>query len=384
MILLVYANAGHGHKKAALAIQEEVKRQNPDQTCETMDILSLTSQSLSMLYPGSYQFLVTYMPFLWHFFYHFLDRKNMYPILFPFRNLMNRFVLSTFKHYLIKKNPKMIIFTHFLGIPQAINLRKRGRISSNIDVCITDFEAHSFWIYPEVDKYYAMCDETKEGIIDKWEITPDRVMTTGIPVSYKFKPAGTEEKLELKKKYNLDPNRLTLVFSNGSFGFGPTEEVLAYLAQFSDQIQVIIVCGKNKKMYERLSEKDFIFPLTLFKFVDFMPDLMKMADVLISKPGGITSSESLAVNVPMIISTTIPGQEEGNRAILEKYGVCWELKTCEQIKTIIKRILENPKILKMKKEHIQQLAKPNAAQDIAIHIFKNIKKSSEKSTNTTQ
>lgn len=370
MILIIYANAGYGHKKAALAIQEEIKRKDPRQECEVMDILSLTSQSLEFLYPGSYKFLVTYMPWLWRLGYRILDRKRMYPIIFPFRNMMNRSVLYPFKHYLMKKNPKVIIFTHFLGIPRAINLRKQGKISGKINVCITDFETHSFWIYPEVDKYYVMCEETKKEITDKWEIPEDRVMTTGVPIAHKFQPPAEKERKPLSKKYRLDPNRMTLFFSSGSFGIGPTEDLLAYLAQFSDQIQVIIVCGKNRKMQDKLMEKDFLFPVIIYGFVDCMHELMKISDILIAKPGGITTCESLSQGIPMIISSLIPGQEEGNRNVLAKYDACWELKSSEDIKTLMKEILENPEMLRKKKENIQKLAKPHASQDITEHVLK--------------
>lgn len=364
MILIVYASTGFGHKKAALALQEEFLAQNPKEPCEALDILSLTPQFHSHFYAGMYWFLANHTPSLWSFFYHLLDKKQFHQLLFPLSQIINHPILGDFKDYLIENQPRCLFFTHFLGLYAALELRKSGQISCPIKAVVTDFFAHSFWIYPPVDEFCVMHEDTKKELTSKWGIDEDKIRVTGIPVSRKLTQTTQKKDPAFLKSLGLSKNRLTLLFTSGAFGLGPMVRWLEVLRPLADHIQAIVVCGNNHKLKKLLDQKRFPYPAAIFGFVDNMPELMSVSDLLIAKPGGITMCEALTKAIPIVISSVIPGQEEGNLKMLREHDACWYPESAEKFMVLVKNILDHPDLLEKKSANMVRLAKPYASWEI--------------------
>jgi len=363
MIFIIYANAGFGHKKAAEAIEDGFKKKSSSVETKLIDILEFTPKWFSYTYSGSYRFLATKMPWLWGAGFHVCDFRPLFYLIFFFRKIINRMLLGSFIRYVEKFNPDTLIFTHFLGIHTSAMLVKKKKLSAKIYVSVTDFFAHSFWIDYDVDGYFVMDKHSKVEMVDKWKIAPVKVFPHGIPISSKFSVNHRP-----KEDVDLSTRPLRILFSSGSFGHGPIIQTLNFLNPFKNKIEVTVVCGNNKKAKETLSKVSFQFPVKVFGFVDNMDELMSQTDLLIAKPGGITTCEALSQKVPMIISSYIPGQEEGNLRILEEYEVCWRLKKPGDIQRIISEVLTNTEDLENKRKIMNALAKPNATSDIIDHI----------------
>jgi processive 1,2-diacylglycerol beta-glucosyltransferase len=165
---------------------------------------------------------------------------------------------------------------------------------------------------------------------------------------------------------------LTVLFTSGSFGIGPTEATLDSFAEFNGRIQALIVCGKNKHLYSRLNQRKFTFPVILFGFVDNMYEIMSACDLLIAKPGGATVCESLAKGIPIIISAAIPGQEHFNAKWLTEHRAAFRVKSVAEIKELISQILTQPQILETARQSIRGIAKPFAARDLVNFLFDRI------------
>ena len=351
MTLIVYGSAGMGHKKAALALAEELEARG--ESSEVLDSLTLTPNLFSKFYTGIYWWAITYAPWLWKLGFLFTDLPWVHYASLLIEKHAGRGALRRFEKYLCQKNPKHIIFTHFLGIQSAIELRRRGLIQSSLRVVVTDFYAHAFWIYPPVDEFCVMAEETKQDMIRKWHVPAAKIRVTGIPISRKFQSVRRTKQ-----------ERLALLFSSGSFGIGPTEQLLKSLEPLSSNIQAIVVSGQNEKMRLHLNAIRFPFPVVIMGLVSNMEELMAQSDVLVAKPGGITTCEALAMGLPMIISSVIPGQEEGNRDLLLRNDACWALRSPGELTQVIQNIIDHPEALEAKRKNIARLAKPNAAQSI--------------------
>ncbi len=377
MILLVYANAGYGHKKAAEALLEEIKHRNPDKDCKAIDILDFTPKFFSVLYTGTYRFLATYLPWFWGACFHLYDQKILFPFLFLFRKWGNRSVLGRYVRYLEDVQPECLVFTHFIGIHTTCDLRSKGKISSSIMVSVTDFYAHSFWIDYAVDSYFVMDKRSKQAMGDKWKINSNQIHSFGIPIRTLFAERKEDEKDKLIQEYGFSKEKLTLLFSSGSFGYGPIKELLDSLNNCSEHIQAIVVCGNNKSAFMQLSTLSYSYPVKVLGFVNNMDELMEVSDVLVAKPGGITTSEALSKEIPMVISSYIPGQEEGNLKLLQEYDICWKLNKPSDVVGVIKEIEANPHVLAEKRKIIKALAKPNSSSDIVDHILNSVERAAD-------
>jgi processive 1,2-diacylglycerol beta-glucosyltransferase len=211
-----------------------------------------------------------------------------------------------------------------------------------------------------------MADETKQDLVRRG--IPDGMITAGgIPILPTFKPTG--RKNEILKKYGLEENRFTLLLTSGSFGLGPQEAILEELKAFKDKVQCFVVCANNKELKTILESKTYPYPVKIFGFIDFMPDLMEASDLMVAKSGGSTTSEALTKGVVMVVMAPIPGQETRNVKLLKIRDAAYFLNDSHEIHDIIKSILDDPTTLQKKHDAIKRLAKPDASDDLVKMIL---------------
>jgi len=255
----------------------------------------------------------------------------------------------------------VIISTHFLAPEILGRAKQKGLIPSKMVTVITDFYPHTVWVNPGTDLYWVMADETQSDLL-KRGIPENQIVVGGIPILPTFKPAG--RKKEILKKYGLEENRFTILLTSGSFGLGPQEAILEELNAFKDKIQCFVVCGNNKELKAILDAKQYPYPVKIFGFINFMPDLMEASDLMVAKSGGSTTSESLTKGVLMVVMHPIPGQETRNVKLLKIRQAAFFLEKPEGIHDIVKTILDDPKVLQQKQAAVQALAKPDAADHL--------------------
>jgi processive 1,2-diacylglycerol beta-glucosyltransferase len=355
-IIIAYASAGAGHFKAAQAIYNYL-RLDKDLCVTLIDVLDESIPSFRDFYRSGYDFIVKYFPSFWALCFFVTHTQVLRPIAHRLRLAVNRINTKKFLRFLVEANPDYILSTHILSSEIAAYLKKKNRIQSKLFTVITDFGVHSFWVAEGTDKYFVACDFTKAELI-KEGVSPENIYITGIPVDYKFLRCFSRK--AICAKLGLSENRFTALVMTGSFGIGPLEEIVDLLHQ---DIQMLVVCAKNKRLYSRLKDKNYP-SVRVFAFVDNIEELMAVSDVIITKGGGLTISELLVQEITPVFICPIPGQEKKNIRVLASYGIGQEAKTAWQIKRIILDYKEHPEGLAKIKQKIRQIKKPFAVKEL--------------------
>ncbi len=364
---IIHATAGEGHRKIALAVEDAFKRLGrTDLEIRQLNALDYVDTMFQKTYAPIYYWAVRHAPNLWGASYELLDHACVYQPLRPLRAFTNNLHAKALLDDSVRHQPDVIVSTHFLSPEILGRAKQHGKIHAAMHTVITDFYPHTFWVNPGTDHYWVMADETKAELTRRG-VDPKIVTAGGIPILPAFKPAGN--RLEILKKHGLAADRFTILLTSGSFGLGPQEAILEELKAFGDKIQCFVVCANNKALKGILDAKTYPFPVKVFGFIDFMPELMEASDLMIAKSGGSTTSEALAKGVAMVVMEPIPGQETRNAKLLKQRDAAYFLKDPAEIRAIVGGILRDPKELEQKKAAIQSLAKPNAAEDFVATVL---------------
>ncbi len=364
---IIHATAGEGHRKIAIAIQDAFARSGrADLQVRLLNCLDYASPALQKTYAPLYYWAVTNAPGLWGWFYEVLDHAWVYALVRPFRALTNSFHAKKLLKDIVENQPDVIISTHFLPPEILGRAKQKGLIHSKMISVITDFYPHTFWVNPGTDHYWVMAEETKQDLIRRGVPVAD-ITDGGIPVVPKFKPTG--KRGEILRSHGFDENRFTILLTSGSFGLGPQEAILEELKAFKDRVQCFVVCANNKELKALLESKTYPYPVKIFGFIDFMPDLMEASDMMVAKSGGSTTSEALTKGVVMVVMHPIPGQETRNVKLLKLRQAAFFLEEPCEIRAIVKSVLEDPAVLSQKRAAIQRLSRPNAAEDLVRKVL---------------
>ena len=356
-VVIACTSAGAGHLKAAEALYNYFQSRDPALDLTLIDVLAESDFLFGNFYSRGYSFIINHAQWLWRFIFHVTAQKNLQPALTKVRTLNNRLNTQNFRQYLIQCDPGIIISTHYLASNIASNLKEQGKIKSKLVTVVTDFGVHPFWVYAQTD-LYAVASETSRQELLKLGVSDDKIKVTGIPVDSRFL-AGFN-KLELRRKFNLDPEKFAVLIMSGSFGIGPIEEIVKLLL---DQVQLLVVCARNKKLFSRLSSRNYP-GVKVFGFVDNIEELMAVSDLIVTKPGGLSIAELLAMEIAPVFISAIPGQEAQNIKILSQYGIGERAANPSRVKEIVLDYLKSPQKIKIVKERIELIRKPNACQEI--------------------
>lgn len=353
--IIFYASAGAGHRKAAEALFNYYNKRS--QNVQLVDALDKTNFLFKNIYTTGYLLMINHAMWLWKFLFWVTSLKHagklIKAIIFTV-NLINSRPLIKF---LIAEQPDIIISTHFLPPEIAGYLKKNRKIKSKLVTVITDFGVHPFWITKETDIYIAASPFTKEQLIQK-SVGADKIKTLGIPIEEKFIKRLNKELL--LKKLELLPDKFTVLITTGSFGIGPIEKIVELLYK---EAQITVVCAKNKKLFSRLKSKNYS-NVKIYGFIDNIEELMAVSDIVIAKPGGLTISEILAMELAPIFIYPIPGQETNNIAVLKNYGI-GELACCSNnvFEYVMKYKNDSGKLNEIKQK-IKKIKRPFAAREI--------------------
>ncbi|MEW5895460.1 MAG: glycosyltransferase [Candidatus Omnitrophota bacterium] len=355
-ILIIYATAGAGHKKAAEALYNRLLKENRHEVVFA-DALDYTTPFFRQSYSRVYTFLITRIPWLWGFFFELLNQPWMSLVMEGMNRLNQAVNARSLDQYLREQQFDYIFSTHFFPSDVAGYLKRIGKIKSIVITVITDFDVHRIWLARGVDRYAVASDWTREKT-RLLGIPKDKTIVTGIPTDEKF--SSHRDNSLLKKKLGLNENLFTVLIATGSFGIGPIEQIVDKLTG----MQVLVVCGHNRRLAERLAKKaESHAALKVYGFVNNMDELMSVADAMITKPGGLSIAEALVTSLPLIFFNAIPGQEENNVKVLAVYrvGVSGPVSG---IVSVLRGFQDSPEEYRSARLRAQQLGKPNAAADI--------------------
>jgi len=258
---------------------------------------------------------------------------------------------------LLEENADAIVTTHFILPNIASYLKRKKGFKSKLYTVITDNGPHSFWLSDSMDKFFVGSELAKDETL-KRGIPEAKIMVTGIPTTKEF--SGKFDITLLDEKYKIDRARKTVFLLSGGYGVGPLEKILKSLNNCGTDIQAIVVCGHNEKVYKEIEvlKKDLKYPVILFGFTDKVAELMAVSDVMITKAGGVSTTEALNAKLPMILFASIPGQETWNEKLLTSQGAGIKAKKVEEIPSIADRILLSEDVNESVRAGIGKIRRP--------------------------
>jgi len=350
-ILILSATFGDGHKQVAKAISEAVEYTLPNASPIILDIMEWIHP---YLYPVSlfvYKRGIKRFPQVYSYFYKKTRVKNSFSTKL---NSLFTFGLQTMLEVIQRIKPRVVVSTYPFAAGIISKLKEQGLINIPAVTIITDYTDHSYWIHPYTDLYIVGSNQVRDRLISLG-IEDDKIKNTGIPVRQKFIESQPRELL--LEKYGMNSNKFTLLLMGGGDGFiGKGRSTFRALESVSQTLQLIIVCGRNKKLKKQLELelKDYKHDVLLLGFCENIQELMAISDLMITKPGGVTTSEALAMGLPLLIYHPLPGQEEDNAEFLWKSGLAFLAKTENDLILKIESILNDSRDLKS----MQQLTEP--------------------------
>lgn len=364
-ILIVYATAGIGHKKASLAVKAALDEMAPQDTQVTIiDALDYTNAFFKWSYLQAYLLMVNKLPTFWGLAYYLTDNKFV-DILISFVRRVNNWINSRkLEAYLAETKPDVIVSTHFFASEVVSDLKKRGLCKSRLITVVTDYRLHSWWVADHTDMYVVGGEDAKEDLL-KWQVPEEKIRVLGIPIEPVFSKG--HDTAAILKNSGLREDKFTILVVGGGFGVGPIEEIIKIAGSISDKVQIIAVCGHNESLVSKLEalKPTLKADLKILGFVNNVYEYMEVAEVLISKSGGITTSESLAKELPLIVISPIIGQETRNCDFLIDHRAAIRLSNVNELKGVLEDLHSHPEKLRQLTEAIRLIKKPDSCYDVA-------------------
>lgn len=376
-VLVLYAKYGGGHLSAANSIQNFIEENYYfDTQVKSVDCVEYASPVLSGLTIEAYKDMAKKAPWAWKKVYYNSENGALSHISTDISKKMARKLHTLFKEFL----PDIVISTHPFATQMTSYLKEHENVDCKLATVLTDFAPHAQWLVGKdyCDLFFVSNDDMKTELINDYNIPETKVFVTGIPLSDRFLDNFKEDEcfdvLRLKKE-----KKVLLFFGGGEFGLGEkrTVKVLKSLANHLDEYQIVAISGRNKKMnneflklYKKVKNDD----LHIYKYTTNVPELMYISSLVVTKPGGLTSTESLASGLPMLIINPIPGQEEENARFLEKSGAAVWIKKDDDIDMIVDNLLKDTDKLEKMKENCLALSKRDSTKNICNIILEKNKK----------
>ena len=364
-ILVLSASVGAGHLRAAQAVELAIKEIAPDATVQNLDVLEFTNATFRRVYAQLYLDLVNRAPHVLGYFYDLLDRepspRNKSDRL---RYAVEKLNVRKFLRFLREASWDVIVNTHFLPAEMIAGLRRKAEINTPQLTVTTDFETHRLWVNQPCDHYFTATEEGAVNLAHRG--VPSRDITvTGIPIHPAFSRPG--ERSECRAKHGLTGDRPVVLQLAGGFGVGPVEELFDAVLAVELPLELVVVTGRNEVLQQRLQQRTppCRHRVHVIGFTTEMHELMTAADLVMTKPGGLTTSEALACGVAMVVVNPIPGQESRNSDFLLENAAAIKITNVASLSYKLTKLLRDPERIAELRHNARKLGKPNAAFRIA-------------------
>lgn len=369
-VLIGTVTAGGGHLAAAAALEEAWRRLRPNDLVERLDLLDFFAPLARKVYSEGYLQVAQRAPEVWGMVFRSTDTPAAAARLTQLRRLIPSRSRGRFLKHLRDAKPDAVLCTHYLPL-EALGLSKQESSLSGgqpeaprpvIASIVTDFEAHALWMDPCVSFYCVAAEHTRARLVARGA-RPEDVVVTGIPISERF--AQPVDGAAVRRNLGLRDDLPVLLVLSGGFGMGPVAEIVGELDKAATECQMVIVTGRNEELRRDLAAKDRRHPTRVLGFVSNMDELMSIASLIISKPGGLTSSEALALGKPMLILNPIPGQEAANSDLLLEMSAAAKVNRVEDLPYRIEQILapSSPRLREMSAA-ARALGRPRSAEAV--------------------
>jgi processive 1,2-diacylglycerol beta-glucosyltransferase len=364
-ILVLHASVGAGHTRAAKAVGAALTLESPDARVQVVDALDLARPLFKKVYGEGYLKLVEKAPSLFGLLFELTDRAPKGRSAGDgLRRALQRWGAGGLAELVEDGKWDAIVNTHFLAPEIIARLRRKGSVAAPQLTVVTDYDAHRIWVHEPTERY-CVASTLAAASLRAHGVPASRILVTGIPVDPAFSvPVDADA---VRKSFGLSGAYPMVVQSAGGHGVGPLEEIYRSLLASSLPSEIVVVCGRNEAARKRLTA---IRParrhrVKILGFTDRMRDLMAVADVLVTKPGGLTVSEALACGLPMALISPIPGQEVRNADYLLENGAAVKANSPAALTGKIEELLSNEKRLAAMRTKAKELGRPRAAFAVA-------------------
>lgn len=365
-VIIFYASYGGGHLSAARSIKEYIETNYNNIEIQLIDCMYYVNKLFDKVTTTAYAEMAKKIPQTWGKVYWHAQSGPIAQISTTSNKLLSKKLNKLLQDF----NPELIISTHPFASTMCAYLKKQGKLNSKIATVLTDYAPHEQWlVFNEYVDYYFVSHEEMKKQLQGEGIPKEKIYATGIPLSNKF--LLKYDKSQILQNFGLSPNKKTvLFFGGGEYGLGKTQtlKIFKSFIECHENIQLVAISGKNPKMKESfknlvndLGKQDSV---KILEYTDKVPQLMSISDLVVTKPGGLTTTESLASGLPIVVINPIPGQEEENAAYLEKNKVAIWIKKGDNIEEILNKLFSNPDKMQEMKIRARLISKKNSTRDI--------------------
>lgn len=365
-VLLLTNTAGQGHNATAKALCEYLESVGAE--CRILDSYRYISPALYQTIARGYLIATSITPVAYGTVYRFAENKEKSNSKYSMLNAANSIMSIKMDRFLRREfQPDVIICTHIFSAQLVNTMKKNGRIRAKSVGIITDFTIHPFWQDVDHIDYFVTASELLTRQAVRKGIDARKILPFGIPIHPKF--STRRPKAEARRMLGLEPDQFTVLVMGGSMGHGNLAGTIEQIDQLENRFQVLAVCGSNKHAYQKIRRLVTRQKVYCYGFVDNVDVMMDAADCIITKPGGLTTSEALAKNLPILMMNPIPGQEERNVEFLVNNGLAVNVTNTYPVDEALYQLFLYPQKLKNMEANIQLVGKPHATSDLCSFVM---------------
>jgi processive 1,2-diacylglycerol beta-glucosyltransferase len=365
---ILYSTGDSGHYMAATSLAKSLKEQEPNIDIVLINALEFISPTLENFVHGLYIWFIKNFRKIYD---RLWGNQTFYRKANPIKKILLAPTYRKFKKCYQIHKPCAVICTQVVPCAVFSAIKKKTKGAFKLYAVITDYDIHPFWIMDNIDGYFVATDEMKDKLISN-NIPVDNVVAAGIPIDPKFSVAASVNMRQPISGCRFSVPRILLMA--GSMGVGPLDVIASELDKLDVNFELQIVCGKNKRLKKKLDRlaPNFKHKIEVYGFSDDIVSLMSLSNLLITKPGGLTSSEALALGLPMIIYSSVGGQESRNLEYLQSHEVICRVNKIKDIRDAVNNFLNDKQYYQRIASNAKRISRPNAAIDIAESILNSI------------
>ena len=365
--LLLYISKFSGHYRAAEALEAAFAKMPAEVEVTKINALDYTNPILGRVINRAYLEIIKKKPEIWE---HMYDNPEVMKKTQKAREALHRFNMAKMGRLMKKYSPDTVYCTQAFPCGMVSDYKKKCSGNITLVGVLTDHAPHSYWLHDEVDYYVVPSQETASRLEEKG-VEKDKIRVYGIPVDPSF--GVKQERRKILSSLGLETGRPTVLIMGGSQGLGAIEEaVISLMSDTVHNYQLIVIAGSNKKLFrklERVSRKSSFNGIKLFPYIKNVDALMDASDVVVTKAGGMTTSEALVKGLPMVIVAPIPGHERMNTDYIVSKGAAVEVKDIASLHEKLNELFDDPEKLKEMAANATRIARPESALDAALLLF---------------
>ena len=362
-VLFMYITTKSGHHRASCAIEQALTRIDPRAQLASVDAFHYTSPFVRWAISRSYLSLIHHQPDVWEYLY---DNPAVHRRVQQFQSLLHRYQAKKLQRLLDAVRPDVIACTQAYPCGVVADFKKRHRVRTPLVGVLTDYAPHLYWFHETVDAYVVPSESVKQRFLMKG-VEAARVKVWGIPIDQRF--TEPSDRVATARRFGLDPEAPVILLMGGSGGLGQLRDIVVSLDTLPHPCQFVVLTGMNRSLLAWLQNQRFRHRTIALGYTEEVARLMDLATLLVSKPGGLTTSEALAKGVPLIIVNPIPGQEAYNARYLLSQGAAVQADAPYTVRQTIRDLLDNSERLDALRRRSAELAHPQAAREVATFLL---------------